>query len=320
MNAPTIWTTPDGSVSLQPERGRLLGMAVGGHEFLWKPESVSAPWNLGGERLWFGPEADWFWKNTEKVDFDNYQVPGGLNPDNWTVTHRAEGSCSMELTLSLICSHSNAFLDLRIERHFNLLPNGAQGIGVQADTMLHIENGTPGQRVDLWSILQLPFGGHVRIPVIGTPSPRNYFDPCPSGEMTEDRGQFSVRIGGSAVFKIGLQPSQVIGRMAYVRSVGASTLVLEREFPVHEGAPYCDSPLDALGSQGDAVQIFNDGGAHGCFGEMEHHSPALICGTGPQSFSESTVTTAQLLDVAQFASWEDEFFTQHRNRQPNNLP
>jgi hypothetical protein len=284
-------------------------MTVGQHEALWSPAEVAASWNLGGERLWLGPEADWFWKKTDAVDFGNYQVPPGFDPDEWKVTEKADGRCASERTLTLRCPHSGHFLDLLIRRRFDLLPGSslqksAGGIALQTTTALEVLQGTPGQRVDLWSILQLPFGGNLVLPVLGTPSPRDYFDPCPSSEMKQISGGFSLRIGGSSVFKIGLGPEQVVGRMAYVRPVKEGTLVLERSFPVHRALHYCDAPLDALETQGDAVQFFNDGGSYGCFGEMEHHSPSLVCGAGPQSLVESTITTARLLDAAGFSSWQ----------------
>lgn len=42
------WITPSGTIRLLPERGRLLGIEVHGHQALWQPASVDAQWNLGG--------------------------------------------------------------------------------------------------------------------------------------------------------------------------------------------------------------------------------------------------------------------------------
>jgi hypothetical protein len=76
---------------------------------------------------------------------------------------------------------------------------------------------------------------------------------------------------------------------------------------VHAALPYCDAPLDAQGTQGDAAQFFNDGGKFGVFGEMEHRSPAIHCGSGPQSIIETTITTAALFGARELAVWQEDF-------------
>jgi hypothetical protein len=77
MSDRLILKSAHGSASILPERGRVLQIETGGHEAFWNPPEMTAAWNLGGERLWLGPEASWFWKMTDKVDFDYYQVPPG---------------------------------------------------------------------------------------------------------------------------------------------------------------------------------------------------------------------------------------------------
>jgi hypothetical protein len=310
---PLIFGNKDSEISLLPHRGRVLGMTVGGHDALWNPEEISAPWNLGGERLWLGPESDWFWKKTDRVDFDHYQVPAGLDPDNWLVTACSPGCCEATLSLALRCHHADRHLHLSIRRRFEQIDvaptDYALAGGVMITTTLEILGGTPGQAVDLWSIIQVPFGGRMVAPTLGNPSPRDYFDPCPEDEMQQSAGVLFLKVGGPSMFKIGLPPEQIMGRMAYVRPVGGRMLVLERSFPVHPALAYCDAPLGAPGTRGDAAQFFNDGGKFGNFGEMEHRSPAIVCGLGPQSLTETAVTTVALYDPPGFAGWESSFLS-----------
>jgi hypothetical protein len=305
----TLWTTSQGKIRLLPERGRLLGMEVLGHQALWQPASVDAQWNLGGERLWLGPESDWFWLQTKKVDFSQYEVPASLNPDGWSVSSVTADQAEAELRLNLESTHSGRWLDLAIRREWRLLadcsPYGSdRSIGLSTTTSLKILGGSPGQSVDLWSILQIPPHGEVRMATRGVAAPRDYFEPCPPTEMTSAAEQFTLQMGGPAVFKIGIAPEQCTGAMSYVRAVPDGWLVLTRDFPVDVGHHYCDTPLNALGSQGDAVQFFNDGGQHGCFGELEHHSPALICGHGPQRYTETTVTSVAFLTTPEIATYQ----------------
>jgi len=292
------WTTPHGKIHLLPERGRVLGLEVNGHAALWSPKESSAAWNLGGERLWLGPESEWFWKKTDKVDFANYQVPPPLDPDDWTVTGTGDGWCHAEVSLTLTnAGGQDRSLSLALRRQFSLLTDGnmaagGSSIGIQTVTTVNILGGTPGVAVDLWSILQVPLGGEMQVPLLKAPTVRNYFSPCPPEETSAHDLLLSLKIRGTNIFKIGLPPEEVAGRINYVRPVEGGHIVIARSFPVHPGMHYCDAPLGDQGSQGDAAQFFCDDGSFGGFGEMEHRSPAIICGQGPQTLSETTITRA----------------------------
>jgi len=305
------WKTESGSVSISPERGRVLGIELAGHQALWSPATSDAPWNLGGERLWIGPEVDWFWQRVGKPDFSLYQVPADLNPDRWSVTRRDADSCCGEIEVSLQSAHRDARVRLGISRAFELNPTSGiesrGGLSFRISTTLEILDGTAGQPVDLWSILQVPFGGSMIIPTVGSPIPRDYFAPCPASEFTSSPGLLELKIGGPAMFKVGLAPHASAGRVAYARPIGSDWLVLERSFPLHPALRYCDSPMDLPGTQGDALQFFNDDGSFGCFGEMEHRSPVLVCGEGPQTLTESTITRFQLLADPDYLAWKDGF-------------
>jgi hypothetical protein len=297
MDGVLRWQTGAGVIRLLPGRGRLLGIELGGHEALWAPGESTAPWNLGGERLWIGPERDWFWQQTDKVDFSHYQVPPALNPDHWNVLESTCDHAAAETCLTLQCTHSDRACDLRIHRTWDLLSSEKPedlAIHLRCTTSLDILGGSHGQPVDLWSLIQIPPGGVITMAANETPCPRDHFDPCPTEDFEVCEGKFRLKIGGQAIFKIGLPPQQASGEIIYSRPVPEGCLELHREFSVHPGLRYCDAPLNAPGSQGDAVQFFNDGGQHGCFGELEHHSPALHCGVGPQSHTEITTTTVHL--------------------------
>ncbi len=134
------WVTNCGAIRILPERGRLLGMEVFGHQALWQPASVEAQWNLGGERLWIGPERDWFWQQTDKVDFSQYLVPPTLNPDLWKVLETGHGHASAEIRIVLRCAHSPSTCDLHIHRTWDLLtPDNPQDVSISLRSTTRVD-------------------------------------------------------------------------------------------------------------------------------------------------------------------------------------
>jgi hypothetical protein len=84
-----------------------------------------------------------------------------------------------------------------------------------------------------------------------------------------------------------------IGRDVYLRYADSTLVVYEvrtsveiaagpaeQTVEVHPERRYCDHPLgtDPAG-QGDAIQVFEDGGHYGGYAEIEHHSPAARYGS-----------------------------------------
>jgi len=312
MTTPQHWKSEAGTVRVLPGRGRLLDMTIGGHSSLWSPEPPPFAWCLGGERLWFGPEADWFWQRLGSLDFAHYKVPAVLDPDLWTVDEERDGYFRATLQPTLRSAHRDAFVSLRVTRSMELLPPDMMagptgGLGLLTSTTMEILDGTPGQPVDFWSLLQVPLGGRMIVPTVGTGAPRDYFKPTPAGEVVVHPTHAEIAMRGIAAFKLGIPPTQAAGRLAYVRPVDGGHLVLVRSCPVHSGLRYCDSPLHAPDTQGDAFQFYCDDGSFGPFAELEHRTPALVCGTGPQRLVETAITRLMLLGDASFAAWIGEF-------------
>jgi hypothetical protein len=306
------WKSEAGSVRVLPSRGRVVSLETGGHEALWSPPEVTASWNLGGERLWIGPEADWHWQRLGTPDFAHYKVPPALDPDIWSVEQSREGFFSGSVEIAVNSPHRDANVKVGLTRSVELLPAEdltapMSGIALRTCTGLEILDGTPGQPVDFWSILQIRSGGSLLIPSVGPAVPRDYFSPTPASEVSVHPAYTEIHIRGTAMFKLGISAAHSAGRIAYARPVPGGQLVLARHFPVYPELFYCDSPMDALDTQGDALQFFCDDGSFGGFGELEHRSPALRCGVGPQSFTEVATTLLLLLSDSEFSDWKNQW-------------
>lgn len=312
MDTPITWETEAGSIRVLPQRGRVLGIEVAGHQALWSPPEVTASWNLGGERLWIGPEADWHWQSLDKPDFAHYKVPPALDLDIWTVEQSRDGFFAGSVDITVNSAHRDADVKVRLTRSVELLSveNLApprSGIALRTCTGMEILDGTPGQPVDFWSLLQIRPGGSLLIPSVGRAVPRDYFSPTPASEFSVHPTCTEIQIRCAAMFKLGIPAAHSAGRVAYARPVPGGQLVLERFFPVYPDLFYCDSPLHALDTQGDALQFFCDDDSFGGFGELEHRSPALRCGIGPQSFTEVATTRLMLLSDSEFSGWKNQW-------------
>jgi len=115
------WETSQGSVHILPERGRVLRIEAAVPEALWSPPQVTASWNLGGERLWIGPEADWHWQRLGTPDFAHYKVAPALDPDNWSVEDSREGFFSGLVELAVGSPHRDANVNVRFTRSVELV-------------------------------------------------------------------------------------------------------------------------------------------------------------------------------------------------------
>jgi hypothetical protein len=235
-----------------------------------------------------------------------------LDPDLWTVEEERGGFFRASLQATLRSAHRDAFVSLRVERSMELLDpvmmaGTGGGLGLLTTTAVEILDGTPGQPVDFWSLLQVPQGGRMIIPTVGPGAPRDYFNPTPPGEVTVHPTYTEIAMRGTAAFKLGIAPSQAAGRLAYARPVDGGHLVLARSCPVDPGLRYCDAPLHALDTQGDVFQFYCDDGGFGPFGELEHRTPAIFCGTGPQCLSETATTRVMLLEDAAYDEWRMKF-------------
>ncbi len=306
------WKTEVGTVLVSPTRGRLLNISIAGQDAFWTPENPNAAWNIGGVRLWYGPEPDWHWVKPETTNFEHYKVSSGLDPDFWEVQEKRHGYLRCSLQVELRCPYRDVYVKLCIQREIEMIPQSllriaVQSVAVLATTRLEILEGTAGQSVDAWELFQVPFGGSMLIPTVGACSPRNYFNEAPASEISLKPMGLEIQNRGVASFKIGISPECTTGLLAYVRPVPGGHLVVMNSFPVHPTLFYCDAPVSAAGTQGDALQIYCDDGKFGAFGELEHHSHAIRCGTGPQSLVDTSIAQVMLLNEVELSELKSRY-------------
>ncbi|MET1072728.1 MAG: hypothetical protein ABWY11_08805 [Umezawaea sp.] len=239
---------------------RILQVRVGGRDAFWT-DPAATDWNPGGDRLWLGPERDWFYSTGGLSD---HVVPASMAPGTDRVlVHRLTGDRT----------------SVSVTRDIEVLEDTPSRVVYETRTTVEVHS---GRMVDAWSIVSVPLGGVLELPVSG---PLDHRDYLATTTPTVRDGHLVLRLTGERMTKIGLPPSAIAGPLTYT----VDGLRIERRFAVHPEQVYCDLPIGASG-QGDAVQVFEDDGHYGGYAELEHHSPAATVGHPVVDVCRTTVS------------------------------
>ena len=244
--------------------GRILQASVRGRDAFWVASEPSG-WNLGGDRLWLGPERDWFWRGVGRDDLSQHLVPAEIDPGNWDVVRSRPDGVDLVLTATLTDRNTGAPTSVVVERHITVHADTRYVADYETETVLHVQSGQP---VDAWSVVQVPLGGLLEIGVTGGFSFRDHLpSPVEPSRFTVVGGLASIDLAGKQMTKFGLTAAVATGLIRYT----LPGLVIERHIDVQPSGDYLDGPYHHTG---DVIQVFEDDGHYGGYAELEHHSIA----------------------------------------------
>lgn len=308
----------DGTVVLiMPYGGRILGLysGAGTTNFLWTnpalefAESAQAyygqdQWhNSGGDRTWLAPEVDIFFP--QFPDLSVYVQPPQLDPGNFHVTEDQHSTC-LTCRLAVMMSRSRQTMHLELSKSVSAAANPLANIRASALSEVEYAGYTLSTRLEildadgdvlgpvgLWDILQLPCEGRMLIPTFSKAAPRVVIGEAAPDDLLISDHLCKYRVSRQGMCKLSFDALAVTGRVGYVCRQGRQYLLVIRNFFVNPSGKYIDVPFDEPDRYGFAFQSCKvNSDEWGSFFEIEHHAPAIGCGTGQSSCEDTCQTWA----------------------------
>lgn len=295
--------------------GHILGPFAGetGPSALWiNPAFASASafqafleagdWNMGGERIWIAPEIQFNIK--DRRDFwGSYELPPAMDPGAYSL---AEGSGSIELylELELRCHNvSSGCKRLRVGRSIRAAANPLSSLRAFGSPLMRgvafagwrhrvdlSEAEADGAMAESWDLAQVRPGGLAIIPCTPGVEYLDYYEPIDVAHLDLAPGSARLKITGDRRYKVGFKSPTLFGRIGYLRRLGLGEAELfVRNFHNDPSSPYVEEPAAEIGCRGLSVNVYNDGGALGGFGEIECNGRTIGGETGRSSSSDEMV-------------------------------
>jgi hypothetical protein len=318
------------SVIVSSYGGRLYGPFHGpeAESVNWVPDAfaesetfsallASRFWNVGGERVWIGPEIRYM--IPDRSDYwGSYTMPAGMDPGDHSLHAQTNGvrlSSRFALTsfaaplgtvmLDVVTSVIVAANPLRQLSDFDARFGGISYAGYTSSVSL-TQSSEQAILSESWNLNQVRPGGIALIPTVRWAEVTDYYEAV--GNCLERReGGLSIALSGTQRFKIGVKSAQHFGRVGHIRrdeGSGESLTLIVRASINDPSSEYTEEPDFAPGVCGDSVHLYNDDGGLGGFAELEARG-RTVGRTAGTTTSNDTFSTwcyrgnvEQLADVA----------------------
>jgi hypothetical protein len=187
------------------------------------------------------------------------------------LTHLVPANSTESAVWTNISLIANPFLMIDSDEHRELAQ--IPYIGYQCDTRIQLLSETehvpdaPLPEFNLWSILQVPPGGTVLVPVLGDSEPLVMYREQEEIHMNRQPHYASFPFEGGSSFKLSYNTLQSTGRLGYYRRLSKETSsLIVRQLQVNPSASYPDYPENQPDYTGSCMQFFYDGEKMGGFG------------------------------------------------------
>jgi len=268
----------------------------------------------GEDRMWLGPEGGQysiFFKPGDKMVFENWQTPAGLDSESWELLSYDSVTVSMKKEMQLQ-NFSGTKFSVALSRQVKLLSNSelSQNLGMSPDPSVKWvgfetqnklanagtekwtrENGT----VSIWMLAMLnpSESGVVAIPYqqgaeteLGKVATTNYFGEIPADRIKTDNGVLYFKVDGKHRSKLGLSDKRATTFTGSYDASHKMLTILQFNKPA-AGGEYINQlwEIQKEPFKGDVINSYNDGpladgSQMGPFYEIESSSPAAFLAPG----------------------------------------
>lgn len=259
----------------------------------------SRNWNLGGDRLWFEPELDYFCTSPEAFD-ESYTVPGGMDPGYYAMEVRKEdvylrNKVEMRLPADGRDKSFEVFRTIRPAANPLKYLRGTQCkvqyCGYFQDIDVKDTSADKGLYPEPWILTQINPGGRVLVPFLGDFEFVDYYEPVDENCQCVYENYAELNITGQRKYKTAYRAANTFGRMAYVnRTVSGRLYLMIRNYYNDPSFSYTSGPWREPQDRGCSMYFYNDGGSEGGYGEFENSCMP----SGPEIESHTSHSTTAL--------------------------
>lgn len=235
-------------------------------------------WNVGGDRVWIGPEIDYHIHNRANPE-ESMHIPKGVDPGHYRLKSGKRG-CTLKLRARLRSyHHMTGVIQLQLKKtimpaanplrelpDFAALMDGVDYAGYTQELRLQ-KRGKPA--AEAWNITQIKTPALILIPASSELAFADYYEPVDKTILTVRDGAVRLLASGARRYKIGLKAAHTRGDIVSIQEGdGVSALIIKRFFN-NPSASYAEEPAAHPGEKGMSIHVYNDDGALGGFAELE---------------------------------------------------
>ncbi len=268
----------------------------------------------GEDRMWLGPEGGQFsifFKPGDKMVFDNWQTPAGLDSESWDLTAHDSVTVSMKKEMQLQNFSGTKFSvalnrqvkllsDIELNQNLGITPDpSVKWVGFETKNCLANAGNEKWTRekgtVSIWMLAMLTPSetGVVAIPYqqgdekeLGKVATTNYFGEIPADRIKIANGTLYFKVDGKHRSKLGLSEKRATTFAGSYDASHKMLTILQFNKPA-PGAEYINQlwEIQREPFKGDVINSYNDGpladgSQMGPFYEIESSSPAAFLAPG----------------------------------------
>jgi hypothetical protein len=256
-------------------------------------------WNLGGDRVWVAPAVQFLLpERPAEPGVAQYEPPPAMDPGYFSLSQAsgqpdgAAWTLSQAMTLEAT-NLASGLKTLRIERTIRPIANPLEASSHCDELMDGVLFAGYDQEISLsearsdhilsawWSAFNVTPGGEALVALTPGAEYDDHGAPAPPTHHTFTARAARVRMTGEHSFAIGYRAPYVVGRIAYLNTLGDNySYLIVRSFFSDPSGPYLEEPPHEPGVCGSSTFVASRIAIDDCAGELSCQGAAIGGETG----------------------------------------